>query len=71
MDPEEVKDAKYLAIFQNNHEEFDEQIMSLEDTSELKKLEEFMMDCTDRGYYRCKIRDENSTMNAGQQCQST
>ena len=30
MSSEEKQDAKYLAIFQNKNEEFDEQIMSLD-----------------------------------------
>jgi len=59
MGPDEKHDAKYLAIFQNNSEEFDEKIMSLDDANELKKLEESMMERTDKGYYRCKIMHEN------------
>ena len=55
---EEKHDTKYLAIFQNKNEEFDEQIMSLDDSNELKKLEQSMMDCTDKGYYRCKIKHD-------------
>ena len=38
MNTDKKHDAKYLAIFQNNNEEFDEQIMSLDDSNELKKL---------------------------------
>ena len=58
MTPEEINDAKYLAIFQNNSEDFDEQIMSTENFNQLKKLEQSMMDRTDKGYYRCKIQHE-------------
>ena len=55
MSNEEKKDAKYLAIFQNGSENFDEEIMSVEDVNALKKLEQSMMDRTDKGYYRCKV----------------
>ena len=58
MSPEEKLDTKYLAIFQNNSEEFDEQIISVENANELKQLEQSMMERTDKGYYRCKIRHE-------------
>ena len=55
MTPEEKEDAKYLAIFQNNNEDFDEQIMGVDSKNELKKLEESMIERTDIGYHRCKI----------------
>ena len=57
--PEEINDAKYLAIFQNNSEDFDKQIISIENANELKKLEQSMMDCTDKGHYRCKTQHES------------
>ena len=37
MSPEEKLDTKYPAIFQNNSEEFDEQIISVENANELKQ----------------------------------
>ena len=55
---EEKEDAKYLAIFQNGSEHFDEEIMSVDDVNDLKKLEQSMMDRTDKGYYRCKVQHE-------------
>ena len=58
MSEEEKKDAKYLAIFQNSSEHFDEEIMSVDDVNDLKKLEQSMMDRTDKGYYRCKVQHE-------------
>ena len=48
-------DTKYLAIFENNIEQFDEQVISIDNAEELKKLELSMKDRTDKGYYRCKI----------------
>ena len=56
MSAEEKEDVKYLAIFENNSENFDEQVMSVDCKNELKKLEEAMMQRTDKGYYRCKIQ---------------
>ena len=38
MTEEEKQDTKYLAIFQNNSDEFDEQIMSVENQEQLKNL---------------------------------
>ena len=58
MTEEEKQDTKYLAIFQNNSDEFDEQIMSVENQEQLKKLELSMKDRTDKGYYRCKIKHQ-------------
>jgi len=58
MSIEEQQDAKYLAIFQNGSENFDNEIMSVQDVNALKKLEQSMMDRTDKGYYRCKIKHE-------------
>ena len=58
MTPEEKEEVKYLAIFENNCEHFDEQIMSVDSVNELKKLEQAMMERTERGYYRCKIEHE-------------
>ena len=59
MSPEEKEDSKYLSIFQNNEGDFDEKIMSLDGAAELKILERKMMERTDKGYYRCKIKHED------------
>ena len=56
MSPEEKEDVKYLAIFENNSEDFDEQVMSVDCKNELKKIEKAMMQRTDKGYPRCKIQ---------------
>ena len=58
MTEEEKQDTKYLAIFQNNSDEFDEQVISVENQEQLKKLELSMKDRTDKGYYRCKIKHQ-------------
>ena len=58
MTPEEKEEVKYLAIFENNSEDFDEQIMSVDSVNELKKLEQAMMKRTEHGYYRCKIHSK-------------
>ena len=55
MTEEEKLDTKYLAIFENNIEQFDEQVISIDNAEELKKLELSMKDRTDKGYYRCKV----------------
>ena len=38
MTEEEKQDTKYLAIFQNNSDEFDEQVISVENQEQLKKI---------------------------------
>ena len=58
MSDEERDDNKYLSIFDNNCVQFDEQIMSLESVTELKKMEAAMVDRTEKGYYRCKVKHE-------------
>ena len=57
MTDEEKEDSKYLSIFENEYNEFDEGIMSLENTEELKRMESCIIDRTNKGYYRCKIKD--------------
>ena len=58
MSDEERDDNKYLSIFDNNCVQFDEQIMSLESVTEFKKMEAAMVDRTEKGYYRCKVKHE-------------
>ena len=58
MSDEEQQDIKYLSIFDNNCVDFDEKIMTLENVAELKKMEAAMVDRTEKGYYRCKIKHE-------------
>ena len=50
MSTEEKEDAKYLSIFENEYNDFDEKVMSVEITEELKKTEMAMADRTDNGY---------------------
>jgi len=57
MTEEEKEDTKYLSIFESEYNDFDEKIMSLESLEALKKMEGSMIDRTNKGYYRCKIRD--------------
>ena len=38
MKEEENQDTKYLAVFQNNSDEFDQQVISVENQEELKNL---------------------------------
>ena len=59
MTEEEKLDTKYLAIFENNCEQFDEQVISIDNVEELKKLELSMKDRTDKGYYRCKTQHQS------------
>ena len=59
MSTEEKDECKYLSIFQKNDGDFDEEIMSVESFEGLKKLEYRMMERTSKGYYRCKIKNEN------------
>lgn len=56
MSHDEREDTKYLAIFENN---YDGKIMALEDVNKLKKMEAAMINRTNKGYYRCKIKHEN------------
>ena len=55
----EKKDVEYLSIFQCKTDEFDEEIMNVDNVEELKKLERKMLERTDKGYYRCKILNES------------
>ena len=59
MTEEEKVETKYLAIFENNCEEFDEQVISVENADALKTLEMSMKDRTDKGYYRCKVKHQS------------
>ena len=59
MTEEEKVETKYLAIFENNCEEFDEQVISVENADALKKSEMSMKDRTDKGYYRCKVKHQS------------
>ena len=58
MSKKEQEDIKYLSIFENKYNDFDEKVMSVESTEELKKMEMAMTDRTNKGYYRCKVKDE-------------
>ena len=58
MSKQEEKDTKYLSIFENEYNDFDKKVMSLESFDELRKMEMAMTDRTDNMYYRCKIKYE-------------
>ena len=58
MTQEEKDEVKYLSIFDNNEDDFDEQVMSVENVDALKKYEQAMTERTDKGYYRCKVKHE-------------
>lgn len=59
MSPEEKDEVKYLSIFDNNEDDFDEQVMTVENVEALKKYEQAMTERTDKGYYRCKVQHES------------
>ena len=46
MTESEMIDMKYLAIFENEYSDFDEKIMSSENSEELKKMEGAIIDRT-------------------------
>ena len=58
MTSEERDDVKYLSIFDNNEDDFDEQVMTVKNVEALKKYEQAMTERTDKGYYRCKVQHE-------------
>ena len=56
MSSEEKDEVKYLSIFDHNEDDFDEQVMIVENVAALKIYEQAMMERTDKGYYRCKVQ---------------
>ena len=58
MTESEILDIKYLSIFENEYSDFDEEIMSLENSDELKKIEGAVIYRTNKGYYRFKIKHQ-------------
>ena len=58
MTESQILDIKYLSIFENEYSDFDEKIMSLENSEELKKMEGAIIDRTNKGHYRCKLKHQ-------------
>ena len=59
MTSEEKEEVKYLSIFQNDTDNFDEEIMTVQSVDELKKMELTMIEMMDKDYYHCKIQHES------------
>lgn len=58
MIEEEKEGAKYLVILEHEYDAFDDQILSLDVSEELKQMQSSMIDKTNQGYYCCKSKGE-------------
>lgn len=59
---EKTKNAKYFTIFENPYNDIDEEMMTVENGNELKKIEELIIDRTSKDYFRCKSNTRRYTM---------